>query len=90
MINNDYNDKFKLLAVFSYPHEYFVLKSLLEAEDIKVILKDDLTIYVNPLLSQAIGGIKMYVPIDKYQRAKEIYDNYCKENHDQLNTNTLF
>ena len=79
MTNKDYNDRFTLLAVFSYPHEYFVLKSLLEAEDIKVILKDDVTIYVNPLFSQAIGGIKMYVPIDKYQRAKEIYDNYLNQ-----------
>lgn len=86
MINNDYNDRFKLLAVFSYPHEYFVLKSLLEAEDIKVILKDDLTVYVNPLLSQAIGGIKMYVPTDKYQIAKEIYDNYFnKSSEDEEN-----
>jgi hypothetical protein len=59
-----------------------VLKSLLEAEGIEVILKDDITIYVDPLLSQAIGGIKMYVPIERYERAKEIYDNYCKENHD--------
>ncbi|MDI6833227.1 MAG: hypothetical protein QMD02_05190 [Bacteroidales bacterium] len=82
MNNNDYNDRFILLAVFSYPHEYFVLKSLLEAEEIKVILKDDLTVYVNPLLSQAIGGIKMYVPIEKYERAKEIYDNYYNENQD--------
>ncbi|HOK21485.1 MAG TPA: DUF2007 domain-containing protein [Bacteroidales bacterium] len=82
MTNKDYNDRFTLLAVFSYPHEYFVLKSLLEAEEIKVILKDDLTVNVNPLLSQAIGGIKMYVPIERYERAKEIYDNYCKENHD--------
>ncbi|MGB4664707.1 MAG: hypothetical protein WBH72_00100 [Bacteroidales bacterium] len=75
-------ENFTLLAIFSYPHEYFVLKSLLEAEGIEVILKDDITIYVDPLLSQAIGGIKMYVPIERYERAKEIYDNYCKENHD--------
>jgi hypothetical protein len=79
MNNNDYNDKFTLLAVFSFPHEYFVLKSLLEADDIKVIFKDDLKVHVNPLLSQAIGGIKMYMPIDKYQRAKEIYDNYLNQ-----------
>jgi hypothetical protein len=76
MKDNDYSEKFTLLAVFAYPHEYFILKSLLEAEGIEIILKDDLTVYVDPLLSQAIGGIKMFVPTDKYHIAKEIYDNY--------------
>ncbi|HHW58996.1 MAG: hypothetical protein WBL11_07115 [Bacteroidales bacterium] len=76
-------ENFTLLAIFSYPHEYFVLKSLLEAEGIEVILKDDITIYVDPLLSQAIGGIKMYVPIDKYKKAKKIFDEYFNENKSQ-------
>lgn len=86
MRDNDYSEKFTLLAIFAYPHEYFILKSLLEAEGIEIILKDDLTVYVDPLLSQAIGGIKMYVPTDKYQIAKEIYDNYFnKSSEDEEN-----
>ena len=49
------------VAVFQYPQEAHVLKSHLESEDIRVLLKDELTVQTDNFLSNAIGGVKLQI-----------------------------
>lgn len=54
---------------FTYPHEAHLAKSLLEASDIDVIIKDEYTVQVNNFLSNAIGGVKIFVEESNAQEA---------------------
>ncbi len=69
------NTKFKTLAVFEYSTAAQITKSKLESEGIEVILTDEVTIDADPLLSQAIGGVKLQVHIDDYNKSKILYDS---------------
>lgn len=57
------------LRSFVWPHEYFMLQAFLESNGIQVYMRDEMTITVDPLLSNAIGGIKMYVDERDFARA---------------------
>ena len=50
-----------VIAVFTYAHEAHMSKSVLEANGINVILKDEMITQVNPLYSNAVGGVKLMV-----------------------------
>lgn len=60
------------LRSFVWPHEYYMLQVFLQSNEINVYLKDELTVSVDPLLSNAIGGIKMYVDEKDYERAVDL------------------
>ena len=78
------NTNFKTLAVFEYSTGAQITKSKLESEGIEVILTDAITIDADPLLSQAIGGVKLQVHIDDFNKAKILYDSvrsYEKDTH---------
>ena len=55
------SDKFKTIARFQYSSEAQIVKGRLEAEGIQVFLSDNLTIDADPLVSNAIGGVKLKV-----------------------------
>lgn len=79
-MENDYY----ILGAFEYLADLQVLKGKLESEGIKVFLKDENIINSDPLISSAIGGIKMQVLMEDKERALEIYDefrNYAIDEH---------
>lgn len=51
-----------------------MLMGRLEAENIRCHLKDENTILADPLLSNAIGGIKLMVHSSQLERAMEIIE----------------
>jgi len=53
--------------------------ALLQEEGINCYLKDEYTITIDPLLSPAIGGMKLMVVEEQSQRAKQIIDQADKE-----------
>ncbi|SDL67686.1 DUF2007 domain-containing protein [Kriegella aquimaris] len=56
------NDEiFSTVASFQYSSEAQIVKGRLEAEGIRVFLSDNLTIDTDPLVSNAIGGVKLKV-----------------------------
>lgn len=57
------------ITSFTHPHEAHLAKSLLEASEIDVVLKDEFTVQVHNFLSNAIGGVKIFVNKDKAQEA---------------------
>lgn len=66
---------FVLLATFTYPHEYAVLKLLFEQENIRHFFQNETMIGVFPFYSNAIGGIRLKVHREDTERAREIIDS---------------
>jgi hypothetical protein len=65
---------FVTVARFQYSTEAQIIKGRLEADGIEVFLKDNITIDTDPLVSQAIGGIKLNVLAKDEAKAKEILE----------------
>lgn len=66
--------KFSKIAVFQYSSEAQIIKSRLEAEGLEVFLFDQFTVDTDPLVSNAIGGIKLKVWAEDEEKALEILD----------------
>lgn len=67
-------DNYTILTTFPYSSEAQITKSKLEAEGIRVLLLDEKTIDSDPLISQAIGGVKLLVYNDDVEDALKIYN----------------
>ncbi|MBR9913212.1 MAG: DUF2007 domain-containing protein [Algicola sp.] len=63
---------FKTIARFQYTTEAQIIKGRLEAEGIEVFLQDHMTIDTDPLVSHAIGGVKMKVRAEDAMKAQHI------------------
>lgn len=60
------------VATFSTPHEASLAKADLEACGIPAFTADEFTIGVNPLYSNALGGIKVRVPASFLAEAQAV------------------
>jgi len=63
---------FRTIARFQYTSEAQIIKGRLEAEGIRVFLQDHVTIDTDPLVSNAIGGVKLKVLADDALKARHI------------------
>ena len=68
------NQQFYILGSFEYVADVQVIKSKLESEGIPVFLRDENTLNMDPLISSAIGGVKLSVYSKDKERAQEIYN----------------
>jgi dihydroorotate dehydrogenase len=68
------NNKYKIIAVFEYSSEAHITKSKLDSEGFKTMLMDEKTIDSDPLISNAIGGVKLLVHKNDFEKALEIYN----------------
>jgi DNA-directed RNA polymerase subunit RPC12/RpoP len=68
------NEKFYTIAAFEYAADVQIIKGKLESEGIKVFLKDENTLNSDPLISNAIGGVKLQVYTSDKDQALEIYN----------------
>lgn len=66
------NETFTTVAVFEYSSVAQIIKGRLEADGIEVFLTDNLTIDTDPLVSRAIGGVKLKVLSYQASEAKQI------------------
>jgi hypothetical protein len=81
------NQEFYTLGAFEYPADVQIIKGKLESEGIPVFLKDENTINTDPLISQAIGGVKLQVYSRDRDRALNIYNeirSYALDNSGNL------
>lgn len=69
---------FKTIAKFQYSAEAQIIKGRLESESIEVFLSDHLTIDTDPLVSNAIGGVKLKVLAKDALRAQHILETINK------------
>jgi hypothetical protein len=67
-------EDYTVLAVFEYSTEAQLVKSKLDSEEINSMLMDEKTIDTDPLLSQAIGGVKLLVHNNDLKKASAIYN----------------
>jgi DNA-directed RNA polymerase subunit RPC12/RpoP len=65
-------ETFITIARYPYSTEAQIAKGRLEADGIQVFLRDNLTIDTDPLVSQAIGGVKLKVLAKDEEKAREI------------------
>ena len=56
-----------------------IMSQRLEDEGIKVYLKDEHTVTIDPILSNAIGGIKLMVFNEQLERAMELINGFEKQ-----------
>lgn len=70
----------KLIISFTYPHEAHIAKSLLEEQDVEVLLRDEATSLINNPHS-VNNGVKLMVKESNYVRAYRILckAKYIKE-----------
>lgn len=65
-------EKFTLLRRFQYSSEAIIYQGKLESQGIEVFLRDINTIDSNPLYSNLLGGIKLYVKTEDFEKANEV------------------
>lgn len=63
------------IAIFTFPHEYAILKLLFDQEHIRYHFENETMIGVFPFYSHALGGIHLKVHETDIDRAKEIIDS---------------
>jgi len=63
---------FTKIGSWQYSSEAIIIKGKLEAEGLEVFMADNFTIDTDPLVSNAIGGVKIFVRTEDLPKAKEI------------------
>ena len=69
------------IKVFSYDHETFLYEPAFKAEGIEYFLKDQKTVAIDPLVSNAIGGIKLRVKVEDEERARALVSELEADNN---------
>ena len=77
------NDSFTTLAVFENSTEAHLVKAKLDSEGFKTMLMDERTIDSDPLISQAVGGVKLQVHNNDLEKALKIYNEIRTYNKDE-------
>lgn len=67
-------NEFYTVASFEYTADAQIIKGKLMSEGIEVFLRDEHTIDVDPMVSHAIGGVKVEVHIKDKEKAISIYN----------------
>lgn len=69
---------FTKIGSYQYTSEAIIIKGKLEAEGIEVFMADNFTIDTDPLVSTAIGGVKLYVNTKDAEKAREILEEISR------------
>ena len=81
------NDNYNILAVFEYSTEAHITKSRLDSDGFDTMLIDEKTIDSDPLISNAIGGVKLLVHKNDFKKATEIYNEIRTYQKDEKGNN---
>lgn len=66
------NDNLACIMTFNFAHECGVIRSLLESEGITTFLNNENIVQVDPFMSNAVGGVQLFVSKTQFENAKEI------------------
>lgn len=69
---------FVKIAAYQYSSEAIIVKGKLESEGIEVFMADNFTIDTDPLVSNAIGGVKLFVKHEQLEAAKVVMDDISR------------
>lgn len=70
------------LRSFVWPHEYYTLQAFLESNGVRVSFRDEMIINIDPFLSNALGGIKMYVAEEDFELAMALSNEFDEKRLD--------
>ena len=62
------------IASFSFPHEAHIAKASLEAANIPASIADEHTINMDWLYCNAIGGVRLFVPVEYEEEARALIE----------------
>ena len=65
-------ENFRLVRSYQYSSEAQIFSGKLESEGIEVYLRDTNTVDSNPLWSNAVGGVKVFVKSEDFEKANKI------------------
>lgn len=71
--------EFIILNTYTNYVDAHIAKGVLEEEGIESWLKDENTVTIDPVLTNAIGGIKLMVATEQAQKAWEVLENVRRE-----------
>lgn len=71
-------ETFVTIATYTYSSEALIIKAKLESEGIPVFMTDSLTIDIDPLVSNALGGVRLKVKTKDEAKAKEVLGSVLK------------
>ncbi len=80
-------EQFQLLRRFQYSSEAIIYQGKLESQGIKVFIRDNHVVDTNPLYSNAVGGVKLYVRSEDVDLANQILQEislYSVDDHNKL------
>jgi hypothetical protein len=63
---------FQKIAAFQYSSEAIIFKGKLEFEGIEVFMRDNNTVDSNPIYSNAVGGVKLFVKNEDFSKATDV------------------
>lgn len=66
------DENFKLVRSYQYSSEAQIFCGKLESEGVEVYLRDINTVDSNPIWSNAVGGVKLYVKSENFEKANRI------------------
>lgn len=66
---------FITVAIFHLPQETYILKTLLERENISHFFENETIVSIDPFASIALGGIKLKVHPNDQERTQQLIDN---------------
>ena len=65
-------ETFTMISRFQYSSEAVIYKGKLESEGIEVFIRDNNLVDSNPLYSNAVGGVKLFVRNEDVERANAL------------------
>jgi len=77
-------EEFKLLKTFLNPLDANITKGLLESNGIEAFVFDENTLSIDPILTTALGGIRLMVRSSDYENAFAILREVDEENKKEI------
>ena len=78
-------DQFQLIGRYQYSSEAIIYKGKLESEGVEVYMRDNNIVDSNPLYSNAVGGIKLFVKKEDFENAQHILSEVSQFSLDENN-----
>lgn len=78
-------NSFTLIGRYQYSSEALIYKGKLESEGIEVFMRDSNTVDTNPLYSNAVGGVKLFVKNEDVEKATKVLSEISKFSVDDNN-----
>ena len=73
-------EEYQTIAIFTYPSEYAILRLELQAQNIRFVFQNETVVGVLPFHSNAFGGIRLQVHPQDIDRAKDILEDFNRNN----------